>query len=555
MAKREPPAERKETGALDAARAGLSALRRAAESLSLSPRTREIGRVLNTGDGIARIAGLPGARSQEVIAFPGGAAGMAFNLDPDEVGVVLLDAGTSVSAGDTVRGTGEVVRTPVGRALLGRVVDPLGRPLDGGPDLSRGGAGAAGGPADRPVETEAPGITARAPVVRPLATGIKVIDAMVPIGRGQRELIVGDRTTGKTTVALDTILNQRGEGVICVYVAIGQRASSVARVVETLRRHEALSYSVVVAADADSPPGLRFIAPYAGCAVSEHFMEEGRDTLIVYDDLTKHAQTYREISLLLRRPPGREAYPGDIFFIHSRLLERATQLDEAHGGGSQTALPIVETQAQNIAAYVPTNLISITDGQIYLNPDLFHEGILPAVDVGLSVSRVGGKTQIPAMKRLAQSLRLTYAQFAELELFAKFGTALDADTRRTLERGRRLRELLKQPAGAPVPLAEQVLLLEVAARHLLDGLPVERVAEFEERFRRAARERVADLLERLRTGGTPSEEDVKAIEQLARDVIGRLAQDKASRKERRERTSGDAPQEAAAPPAKEATGG
>jgi len=555
MAQPEHPPEGTETDARHAARAGLSALRRAAESLTLAPRTREIGRVLSAGDGIARIAGLPGARSQEVIAFPGGAAGVAFNLDPDEVGVVLLDADTAVSAGDTVRGTGEVVRTPVGRALLGRVVDPLGRPLDSGPDLSRGGAGAGGGLAYRPVETEAPGITARAPVVRPLATGIKAIDAMVPIGRGQRELIVGDRSTGKTTIALDTILNQRGEGVICVYVAIGQRASSVARVIETLRRHNALAYSVVVVADADSPPGLRFVAPYAGCAVSEYFMEQGRDTLIVYDDLSKHAQTYREISLLLRRPPGREAYPGDIFFIHSRLLERATQLDETHGAGSQTALPIIETQAQNIAAYVPTNLISITDGQIYLNPDLFHEGVLPAVDVGLSVSRVGGKTQIPAMKRLAQSLRLAYAQFMELELFAKFGTALDADTRRTLERGRRLRELLKQPAGAPVPLAEQVLLLEVAARHLLDGLPAARVAAFEERFRRAARERLADLLERLRTGGTPSEEDVKAIEQLARDVVGDLAQDKASRKERRGRTSEDTTKRAAAPPAKEATGG
>ena len=511
--------EAKRADALQAGRSALAALRRAARDVAVAPRTREIGRVLSAGDGIARVVGLPSARSQELIAFPGGVMGIAFNLDADEVGVVLLGEDTAVGAGDTVRCTGEVVRTPVGRALLGRVVDPLGRPLDGGPDLAAAPGAAEGGALEqRPVEAEAPGIVARDPVVRPLATGIKSVDAMIPIGRGQRELIIGDRSTGKTTLALDAILNQKSQDVICVYVAVGQRASSVARVVEVLRRREALDYSVVVVADADSPPGLRFITPYAGCAVSEYFMEQGHDTLIVYDDLTKHAQTYREISLLLRRPPGREAYPGDIFFIHSRLLERATQLSKEHGGGSQTALPIVETQAQNIAAYIPTNLISITDGQIYLNPDLYHSGFLPAVDIGLSVSRVGGKTQIPAMKKLAPSLRLAYTQFAELELFTKFGTTLDKKTRQALEHGRRVRELLKQSAHDPVPLAEQVLLLEAVGRRMLDDVAAERVREFERRFREAARDRLADLLARIGEGGALTDEDAEAF----RTVVGEV---------------------------------
>jgi len=495
----------------------LEELRRVADEATVATRVHEIGRVLSAGDGIARVGGLPEARSQELLEFAGGVMGIAFNLDEHDVGCVLLGDGTRVRAGDTVRRSGAVVRTPVGRELVGRVIDPLGAPLDGGPDIV----------AERyePVEREAPPILSRAPVTAPLATGIKSIDAMIPIGRGQRELIIGDRSTGKTTIAVNAILNQADSGVVCVYVAIGQRASTVARVVEALRARGAMAYTVAVVADADSPPGMRFIAPYAGCTVAEFFAESGRDTLVVYDDLTKHAQTYREVSLLLRRPPGREAYPGDIFYLHSRLLERAAQWDAEHGGGSQTALPIVETQAQNISAYIPTNLISITDGQIYMNPELFQSGFLPAVDIGLSVSRVGGKTQIPAMKKLAQSLRLAYTQFTELEQFAKFGTTMEAHTRTALEKGRRLRELLKQGAFEPVPLAEQVLLLHAAEGDALMKLGPERVREFEKRFREAGRERLGDLLARLARGEKPSEDDAASISATAGKVIDELAPD------------------------------
>jgi len=500
------------------AQEALRRLRLAAAGVSAAPRTREIGRVLSTGDGIARVSGLPSARAQELIAFPRGVMAIAFNLDEDELGCVLLGENTLVSAGDTVHCTGEVVRVPVGRELLGRVVDPLGNPLDGGAEIAP--------ERYEPAERDAPAILSRAPVVEPLATGIKSIDAMIPIGRGQRELIIGDRSTGKTTIAIDTILNQTDSGVICVYVAIGQRASSVARFVDTLRSRGAMDYTIVVAADADSPPGMRFIAPYAGCTMSEFFVEQGHDTLIVYDDLTKHAQTYREISLLLRRPPGREAYPGDIFFIHSRLLERATQLDEAHGGGSQTALPIVETQAENISAYIPTNLISITDGQIYLSPELYQAGFLPAVDVGLSVSRVGGKTQISAMKALAQRARLAYTQFLELELFTKFGTTVEPRTQAVLERGRRIRELLKQPAHEPIPLGEQVLLLHLAQGDALLEVEVGRVREFERLFREAARERLGDLLARITGGEDVSDEDVAAITAVAEQVKDQIARRK-----------------------------
>jgi len=489
-------------------------LKRAVSELSVAPRTLEIGRVLSAGDGIARVAGLPSARAQELLVFSSGVQGMVFNLDEHEIGCVLLGDDTLVSAGELVQCTGQVVQTPVGSGLIGRVVDPLGNPLDDGPELS----------AERhdPVEREAPAILARSPVVRPLAMGLKSIDAMIPVGRGQRELIVGDRSTGKTSIAIDAIINQSHDDVLCVYVAIGQRAAAVARFIEALRARGAMEHTVVVAADADSPPGMRFIAPYAGCAISEFFMEQGRDTLIVYDDLTKHAQTYREISLLLRRPPGREAYPGDIFFIHSRLLERATQMNEKHGGGSQTALPIVETQAQNISAYVPTNLISITDGQIYLSPGLFQSGFLPAVDVGLSVSRVGGKTQIPAMKRFAQELRLTYTQFLELEQFTKFGTTMEAETRAALEKGRRVRELLKQPAHDPVPLAEQVLLLHAAATGLLAEIKPDDVAEFEARLRTAAGERLGELLAKIGAGEKLDDEALAAAADLAKQVRDRL---------------------------------
>ncbi|MDP6525523.1 MAG: F0F1 ATP synthase subunit alpha [Kiritimatiellia bacterium] len=488
----------------------LDRLGKAAEALTVEPRTREIGRVLSAGDGIARIAGLPSARAQELLTIGQNATGIAFNVDEHEIGCVLLCDDTMVAAGDIVRCTGEVVRTPVGKSLLGRVVDPLGNPLDGGPEIVP----------ERfdPVEKEAPAILARAPVVKPLATGLKSVDAMIPIGRGQRELIIGDRSTGKTTIAIDAIINQVESGVICLYVAIGQRASSVARFIEALRVRGAMEHSVVVVADADSPPGMKFIAPYAGCTISEFFMEEGHDTLIAYDDLTKHAQTYREISLLLRRPPGREAYPGDVFFIHSRLLERATQMDEEHGGGSQTALPIIETQAQNISAYVPTNLISITDGQVYLSPELFQSGLLPAVDIGLSVSRVGGKTQIAAMKRLAQEMRLAYTQFLELEQFTKFGTTMEAETQAALEKGKRLRELLKQPEHQPRSLAEQVLLLNLAAGEVLNEVAVDLVQEFEAGFIEAAKDRLADIVSRIEAGDEVTEQDVPAIEKLGKEI-------------------------------------
>jgi len=496
--------------ALDAARQALVRLRQAADTVAVEPSVEEIGRVLSSGDGIARVAGLPAVRAQEIVAFETGVPGIAFNLDPDEVGCILLGDDAAVSAGDTVRRTGQVVRTPVGDGLIGRVVDPLGNPLDGGGDV--------GAERFEPVERDAPAILSRSPVVRPLATGIKSIDAMIPIGRGQRELIIGDRSTGKTSIAVDAIINQREGDMVCVYVAIGQRASSVARFIDALRSRGAMEYTVVVVADADAPPGVRFVAPYAGCTISEFFAEQGKDTLIVYDDLTKHAQTYREISLLLRRPPGREAYPGDIFFLHARLLERATQYDEKYGGGSQTALPIVETQAQNVSAYIPTNLISITDGQIYLSPELFQSGFLPAVDVGLSVSRVGGKTQIPAMKRLAQETRLAYTQFLELEQFTKFGTTLETQTREALEKGRRLRELLKQPAHDPVPLAEQVVILHAISAGVPTGVPLERIPEFEQRLRESAREVLGDLLARIESGEEPNEKDVASMRKLAEDA-------------------------------------
>lgn len=483
-----------------------------AEALEIRPREREIGRVVSAGDGITRITGLPSARAMELLSIGQDATGMAFNVDEDEIGCVLLCDDTIVAAGDIVRCTGEVARTPVGKGLLGRVVDPLGNPLDGGPEIV----------AERfdPVEKEAPAILSRAPVARPMATGLKSVDAMIPIGRGQRELIIGDRSTGKTTIAIDAMINQVGSGVICVYVAIGQRASSVARFIEALRVRGAMEHSVVIVADADSPPGMKFIAPYAGCTISEFFMEEGLDTLIAYDDLTKHAQTYREISLLLRRPPGREAYPGDVFFIHSRLLERATQMDEEHGGGSQTALPIIETQAQNISAYVPTNLISITDGQVYLSPELFQSGMLPAVDVGLSVSRVGGKTQIAAMKRLAQEMRLAYTQFLELEQFTKFGTTMETETQAALDKGKRLRELLKQPEHEPRSLAEQVLLLNLAAGEALSAVPVDSVQEFESAFLEVARDRLGDFVSRIESGEEVTDQDASAIEKLAEEISG-----------------------------------
>ena len=503
---------------VETGRKTLRSLQEAAGREDMGPRTSEIGRVLSAGDGIAVLSGLPSARSQELLQFSSGGTGVAFNVDEHAIGCVLLGDDAAVSAGETVTCTGEVVRTPVGKNLIGRVIDPLGNPLDGGPPIM----------AERydPVEREAPSIPARAPVVKPLSTGLKSVDAMIPIGRGQRELIIGDRSTGKTTIAIDAMINQGSGGVICIYVAIGQRAASVARSIESLRESGAMSHSVVVVADADEPAGMKFIAPYAGCTISEYFMEQGMDTLIAYDDLSKHAQTYREISLLLRRPPGREAYPGDIFFIHSRLLERSTQLDDSQGGGSQTALPIIETQAQNISAYIPTNLISITDGQVYLSPELFQSGFLPAVDIGLSVSRVGGKTQISAMKKLAQQMRLAYTQFLELEQFTKFGTTLEEGTRVALAKGQRLREILKQPAQDPVPLAVQVLVLTMAAGDVLDDVDVADVRAFEASFRQAAVDQMEELLTRISEGEALTDADATAVHELAVRVKAATAREK-----------------------------
>jgi F-type H+/Na+-transporting ATPase subunit alpha len=440
------------------------------QALSIAPAIERVGCVAQIGDGVATVSGLPEARLDELLVLEGGAQGLAVDLGEETIGCVLLGDAGKVSAGSLVRGTGEVMRVPVGDALLGRVVDALGSPLDGGDRPTAAGFA--------PVEQPAPAIVDRALVTMPLATGLLVIDAMIPLGRGQRQLIIGDRETGKTAIAVDTIINQRSSDVICVYAAIGQKASSVARVIDAVRRYGAPDRCLFVIGEADAPPGLQWLTPYAACSMAEHFVRQGRDVLIIFDDLTKHAAVYRQISLLLRRPPGREAYPGDIFYIHSRLLERAAKLSPERGGGSLTALPIAETQAGNISAYIPTNLISITDGQIYLDPRLFYEDQKPAVDVGKSVSRVGGKTQAPVLKDLSESLRLEYAQFLELEVFTRFGTMVDERTRKTIEHGRRIRSVLGQRQFAPLSLGEQVALLFAVGKGMLDDLPLDEVEGF-----------------------------------------------------------------------------
>ncbi|MDY0042010.1 MAG: alternate F1F0 ATPase, F1 subunit alpha [Desulforhabdus sp.] len=471
----------------------------------------EYGTVRFVGQGIARVDGLPGVGAEEMVLFPGNLAGMVFNVDPDEVGIILLDESARLAAGNEVRRTRRTLDVPVGWSLLGRVVDAIGRPLD---HLS-----AVRATERRPIERDAPAIMDRLPVTVPLQTGIKVLDALIPIGRGQRELILGDRQTGKTAIALDTIINQADKEVICVYCAIGQRGSSVAKIIADLKHHGAMEYSVVVVAEGHDPPGLQFVAPYAATAIAEYFMELGRDVLIVYDDLTRHARAYRELSLLLRRPPGREAFPGDIFYIHSRLLERSTHLSEELGGGSLTALPIAETEAQNISAYIPTNLISITDGQIYLSPSLFRKGIMPAVDVGRSVSRVGGKTQLPAYRAVAGDLRLSYSQFEELEAFARFGTRLDEETRRTLERGKRVREVFKQPQYGPLAATEQICILVAVNEGLFDDLALEQIAPAEQAIRKVCRERLADLFEQIDAGEKIQEEQRDRLVSVAREAL------------------------------------
>ncbi|MEO6245857.1 MAG: alternate F1F0 ATPase, F1 subunit alpha, partial [Opitutaceae bacterium] len=439
------------------------------DSFTPSFAPHEVGTIIDVSTGIARVSGLPSVGFEELLEFPGDVFGIAFNLDEDEIGVVLLGDYAQLRAGAEVHRTGRVMDIGVGDELLGRVLDPLGRPLDGlGPIASNHRL---------TVERPAAAIMDRAPVTVPLQTGLTVVDALIPIGRGQRELILGDRRTGKTAIALDTILNQRDRNMVCVYCAIGQRASAVAKVVASLREKGAMDYTVVVVAEGSDAPGVAYVAPYAATSIAEHFMEAGRDVLIVYDDLTQHARAYRELSLLLRRPPGREAFPGDIFYIHSRMLERSTRLSKERGGGSLTALPIIETEAQNISAYIPTNLISITDGQIYLSPSLFELGVLPAVDVGKSVSRVGGKAQRAAYRAVAGDLKLAYAQFEELETFARFGARLDDDTRKIIEHGRRIRACLKQSDFAPVSVPAQIAILLALTADLFDPVPLPKMTE------------------------------------------------------------------------------
>jgi F-type H+-transporting ATPase subunit alpha len=431
----------------------------------------ETGSVISVGDGIARVYGLERVMAGEMVEFPHGVTGIALNLEEDQVGTVLLGEYQEIKEGDEVRRTGKIMSVPVGEAMVGRVVNALGQPIDGkGPVVTK---------ETRPIEAIAPGVVDRRPVKEPLQTGLKAIDSMIPIGRGQRELIIGDRQTGKTAVAIDTIINQKGGDVICIYVAIGQKRSTVAQVVKTLEDNGAMEYSVVVAATASDPAPMQYIAPYSGCAIGEYFRDSSRHALLIYDDLSKHAAAYREISLLLRRPPGREAYPGDVFYLHSRLLERAAKLNDAKGGGSLTALPIIETQAGDISAYIPTNVISITDGQIFLLADLFNSNVRPAIDVGLSVSRVGGSAQIKAMRQVAGSLRLDLAQFRELAAFALFGSELDKTSQAQLNRGRHLVEVLKQPQYSPLPVEKQILIIYAGTSGLLDDLPVEQVRAFE----------------------------------------------------------------------------
>jgi len=492
----------------DSAFAGISQVR---EGFTPELTPREVGTITSIATGIAKVSGLPGVGFDELVTFPGDVLGIAFNVDADEIGVVLLGEYWHLHAGDEVQRTGRVMDVAVGDGLLGRVIDPLGRPLDGN--------GALASSKRLPVERPAPPIMDRDPVTVPLQTGLKVIDALIPVGRGQRELILGDRQTGKTAIAIDTILNQRGQNVLCVYCAIGQRASAVAKAVATLREKGAMDYTVLVVTEGNDPPGLAYIAPYAATSIAESFMEAGRDVLIVYDDLTHHARAYRELSLLLRRPPGREAFPGDIFYIHSRLLERATHLRKELGGGSLTALPIIETEAQDISAYIPTNLISITDGQIYLSPTLFELGVLPAVDVGKSVSRVGGKAQRAAYRGVAGDLKLAYAQFEELETFSRFGARLDEDTRKTIEHGRRIRACLKQPEFAPVPVPEQIAVLLALTAELFDRVPLPQMTDAEHALRKAAADIPAEVRLRLDTADKLSDEDHKTIVEIARKSL------------------------------------
>ncbi|MCY4102528.1 MAG: F0F1 ATP synthase subunit alpha [bacterium] len=480
-----------------------AAIRRNLEGFSPEISQTQVGRIVEVGDGIARISGLPGAAVNEMLEFEDGTVGLALNLDEDTVGAVVLGEVDDIEEGQAVRATGDILSIPVGDALLGRVVNALGEPIDG--------KGPLGAVETRRMEVQAPGITGRKPVHEPMQTGIKAIDSLIPIGRGQRELIIGDRKTGKTTIAVDTILNQRGQDVRCIYVAIGQKASTVAQTVATFAEHGALEYTVVVVAPASDPAPFKYLAPYAGCALGQHWMDNGGHALVVYDDLSKQAEAYRQMSLLLRRPPGREAYPGDVFYLHSRLLERAAKLSDDRGAGSLTALPIIETKAGDVSAYIPTNVISITDGQIYLQDDLFKSGIRPAVDVGISVSRVGSAAQIKAMKTAVGTLKADLQQFRELEAFAAFGSDLDAVSQAQLERGYRLTELLKQGINSPMPVEEQVISIFAGTSGRLDAVPTDDVPRFEAGLLEFARSRHADLLRTIVETGAADPSAVEAV--------------------------------------------
>ncbi len=476
-----------------------AALKRYVDDYTPEVGTEQVGRIVEVGDGIARVTGLPGAAVNEILEFADGTEGLALNLDEETIGAVILGEDTGLEEEQLVKATGRILSVRVGDALLGRVVNALGEPVDGKGPIHTD--------ATRRLEVQAPGIVKRQPVFEPLQTGIKAIDAMTPIGRGQRELIIGDRKTGKTTVAVDTILNQSGLGVKCIYVAIGQKESSVAQTVATFERYGALEYTVVVLAGAADPAPFKYLAPYAGCAMGQHWMDNGEHALIVYDDLSKQAEAYRQMSLLLRRPPGREAYPGDVFYLHSRLLERAAKLSDAAGGGSLTALPIIETKAGDVSAYIPTNVISITDGQVFLESELFYAGVRPAINVGISVSRVGSAAQIKAMKSVAGTLKIDLAQFRELEAFSTFGSELDKVSQAQLDRGYRLTELLKQGLNAPVPVEEQVLVIYAGSEGYVDNVPVSEVQRYESEVRAYFRANHAGLFEEIRTSGKLPEGD------------------------------------------------
>lgn len=474
--------------------------------------TNETGVVILVGDGIARVSGLEKCMAGELIEFPNGSYGMAQNLEEETVSVVILGTDNGIKEGDTVKRTGRVVSVPVGKGLIGRVVNALGEPIDGKGVIENEGF--------RPIESPAPGIIERKHVDTPLQTGIKAIDAMIPIGRGQRELIIGDRQTGKTTIATDTILNQKGKGVICIYVAIGQKRSTVAQVVSALEKGGAMDYTIVVSATASELAPMQYIAPYTGCTMGEHFMHQGKDVLVVYDDLSKHAVAYRAISLLIRRPPGREAYPGDVFYLHSRLLERAAKMSDSKGGGSLTALPIIETQAGDVSAYIPTNVISITDGQIFLETELFNSGVMPAVNPGISVSRVGGDAQIKAMKKVAGSLKLLYSQYRELQSFAQFGSDLDADTKSRLALGERIVAVLKQKNESPVEVANQVCILYAVTNGYLNKLDVDRIPDFEERLREFMEGgQYVSVLEAIRATGKLEKDTEELLKQALSQVL------------------------------------